>query len=296
MFKRFYQNHNWIRIDERKYLFKNAIFTCGVIAGSFGLANYIDSQKQQSFRGKFNLSRFSTPLSNSNANQKRKRMIMHIPILGNAYVTAEQQWNSLKPYQKTIYCLIALNGIVYTLTLSRSSKLQTFLNRHFVNRFHAPHYTNVTSAFAHSSLTHLGFNMLALYSFGTFLHQLYGKEQFLAMYVSSAAFSSFTSLLCKFAMRNFYQGSLGASGAIYSILGNMFFFKNIKVSLIFFPFLHIPLQLAIAGLLAFDTTGLLKRLTRFDHGAHIGGLAFGLAYHRFFSHRPGSSSPTKRRQ
>lgn len=223
-------------------------------------------------------------------------MIMHFPILGDAYLTAEKQWNSLQPYQKTIYCLIALNGIVYTLSLSRSSTIQTFLNRNFVSRFHAPHYTNLTSAFAHSSFTHMAFNMLALYSFGTFLHQLYGREQFLALYASSAAFSSFTSLLCKFVMQNCYQGSLGASGAIYSILGNMFFFKNIKVSLIFFPFLHVPLQLAIAGLLAFDSYGLLKRLTRFDHGAHIGGLAFGLAYHRFFSHRPGNkgTSPKQR--
>ena len=187
-------------------------------------------------------------------------------------------WNQIPDYQQTIFCLLAINTAIFLLSMSKSPAMTTFLNPHFVSRFHAPHYTAVTSAFAHSSFMHFALNMAALYSFGTFLHQLSGREQFIAFYLSSVAFSSHASLIAKYFQHSRYTGSLGASGGLFAILGSLLRFKALKVSIIFLPFVHIPLQYAIYGFAAFDLYGLASCSHYFDHAAHLGGLLFGYLY------------------
>ena len=113
---------------------------------------------------------------------------------------------------------------------------------------------------------------------------MYGKEQFLAFYASTLCFSSLASLSYKYwlsrrAFSSSVAGSVGASGALYGLLGVLWHLPGLRVSLIFLPGIQIPLQVATAGLAVFDLVGMARGLQVFDHAAHLGGLAFGWLYH-----------------
>lgn len=257
----YYYFNSFSSAQDKKYLIRNFLFTLSFSTGVFLVAAIVDDNKQNNQRS---YSRFKHYIRHVKKNSKNGQM--------------KTSWSQIPDYQQTLFCLLAVNTAIFMLSLSRSPLITTFLNRHFVSRFHAPHYTVATSAFAHSSFMHFTLNMAALYSFGTFLHQLCGREQFVAFYLSSVAFSSHASLIAKYFQHSRYTGSLGASGGLFAILGCLLRFKALKVSVIFLPFLHIPLQYAICGFAAFDLYGLVTGLHYFDHAAHLGGLVFGYLY------------------
>jgi rhomboid-like protein len=136
----------------------------------------------------------------------------------------------------------------------------------------------VVSAFSHKDIMHLAFNQLAIFMFGTGVCNILGPELFLAFYLKAACVSSFTSvaaaqLLVKsgfWGMDHLTRGSLGASGVAYALLGfSAIFQPEMRVGLIFIPFVSVPLKYVFPCVLAFDTFGVALRWVRFDHVAHV---------------------------
>lgn len=76
-------------------------------------------------------------------------------------------------------------------------------------------YRIFTVALVHSGLTHLGFNMWALYVLGSPIEQVFGKVRFLTLFIISLIVGSVTSLA--FSPQNVV--SVGASGAIFGLFG-----------------------------------------------------------------------------
>ncbi|KAG1780847.1 hypothetical protein EV702DRAFT_1076129 [Suillus placidus] len=76
--------------------------------------------------------------------------------------------------------------------------------------------------------------------------------------------------------------SLGASGAIYAaVTVSALAFPDAQVSLIFPPFVSIPIQAGVGGLVMLDMIGILRGWRMFDHYAHLGGAAFGAIYYMY---------------
>jgi len=107
-----------------------------------------------------------------------------------------------------------------------------------------------------------------------------GTPYFLSFYLSSGLASSLTSHYARIITRNMH-GSVGASGAIFGIIGMTALLHPEGSVLLFFV---LPLKLALLpyAAVAFDGLGLLglwSRIfgTNLDHAAHLGGLAFGCA-------------------
>src|SRR3989338_8556737 len=73
-------------------------------------------------------------------------------------------------------------------------------------------YTLVTAIFLHSGITHLLYNLFGLALFGSILEHILGSRKFLALFFASGLAASLASL-------PFYARVLGASGAIFGILG-----------------------------------------------------------------------------
>jgi len=123
----------------------------------------------------------------------------------------------------------------------------------------------ITCAFLHGGILHLLFNMYSLYLIGNQLEQVVGKWKFLTIYLVSALSASLMS-----AVINPNIVSVGASGAIFGLLGAILYFgyqyrlylgsilKNQIVPLII---LNLFLGFTISGI---------------DNAAHIGGLIGGL--------------------
>lgn len=121
-------------------------------------------------------------------------------------------------------------------------------------------YRLITSAFLHGGLLHLLLNMYALFVFGPMLEAALGRARFTALYVVSALGGS--ALSYAFSPPN--QPSLGASGAVFGLLGAF---------------------LVVSRRLRRETTGVLVLLAinlgygflvpRIDWRAHVGGLIAG---------------------
>jgi membrane associated rhomboid family serine protease len=73
----------------------------------------------------------------------------------------------------------------------------------------------VTSAFTHVALMHIAFNMLALYVLGPQLELAVGRARFLAIYLISAL----TGSAAVYWLAPAYQSTVGASGAIFGLMG-----------------------------------------------------------------------------
>ncbi|CCG81134.1 Uncharacterized protein C13E7.11 [Taphrina deformans PYCC 5710] len=150
-------------------------------------------------------------------------------------------------------------------------------------RAHTTPASVLTSGFSHSEVWHLGLNMVGLYTIGSALFDLLGRNQFLAFYGSSICWSSMAQLAAGvYAARRrgtSPRGSLGASGGIYALLGVVAWYApTSSVYLIFLPFVPIQLGYAFTGMIALDTLGLVRGWHTFGHAAHLAGGLGGLLY------------------
>ncbi len=73
----------------------------------------------------------------------------------------------------------------------------------------------LTSAFLHSGLLHLLFNMIGLYLFGPFLENLLGSVRFVVFYLAAAVFSG----AVVYWLTEPNVPTVGASGAVFALFG-----------------------------------------------------------------------------
>jgi membrane associated rhomboid family serine protease len=112
--------------------------------------------------------------------------------------------------------LIAINVVVYFLTLDPISHLKYGLNSYF---FDGAWWQPLTSMFMHGSLTHLAMNMVVLFQFGYLLEkELHAHLKYLVIYLGGGVV---TSLLTLWFMSAFGldHNVVGASGAISVLFG-----------------------------------------------------------------------------
>lgn len=167
--------------------------------------------------------------------------------------------------------LIALNVIAFFVVFALSGANLNVLNLLRYGALNSVLVQNgefwrlITAGFLHGGIFHLIFNMYALYIIGTQIENFAGKWKFLAIYFCSMLTASLMSCVI-----NPNSVSVGASGAIFGLLGALVYFgyhyrlylgsvlRNQIIPLILFNLL-----------LGFMVSGI-------DNAAHLGGLIGGL--------------------
>lgn len=139
----------------------------------------------------------------------------------------------------------------------------------------------VTSGFLHANLMHVGFNGLLLWQLGHLLEPLLGRTRFALLYAAGlvggalgvVALSSFAvvarldpqGLLAGVLGGNPYQVTIGASGAVFALMGAaMVVLRERGMN---------PWRTSIGGLVALNL--LITFLPGISVGGHLGGLAAG---------------------
>ncbi len=137
--------------------------------------------------------------------------------------------------------------------------------------WHEP-YRFITSIFLHGSLQHLILNLFALILFGLILEKLVGGKRFLLVFFASGIIANLIAV-------NFYNSSLGVSGAIYGIIGCLALLRPLMVVWAF----GMPMPMFIAAILwaALDIIGIFYP-TGTGNIAHLTGLGVGLILGAFF--------------
>ena len=123
----------------------------------------------------------------------------------------------------------------------------------------------VTAIFLHADFLHLGYNMLALFFFGLTLESIVGARIFLAIFFLVGIDASFVSVF-------FYERALGASGAIYGLIGSLAILRPRMVAFA----LGVPMPMLAAAFAYFvlDILGVFYP-TNVANLAHITGLFVG---------------------
>ncbi|XP_011872732.1 PREDICTED: presenilins-associated rhomboid-like protein, mitochondrial [Vollenhovia emeryi] len=188
----------------------------------------------------------------------------------------ETWWRNLTEGQKMFVPICFINAMVFLAW--RVPALQRTMLRYFCANpaSSVSCWSMVLSTFSHYSIFHLAANMYVLHSFSTIAVATLGKEQFLALYLSSGVFSSFASHVYK-TMFGVPGLSLGASGAIMGILGFVCTQNpDARLHIIFLPMFAFTASMAIKGIMTLDLIGCVLGWKYFDHAAHLGGALFGI--------------------
>lgn len=135
------------------------------------------------------------------------------------------------------------------------------------------YYRLVTSTFLHVGVSHFLFNIFALYILGKFVEGIYTPWHLLITYLAAGTISSLFSLVF------ITEGiSLGASGAVYGLLGliivHLLITRKIKAKLLF----QIIAVFAAVSVLSMFVANV-------NHYAHIGGLITGVLLGVIFNFR-----------
>jgi membrane associated rhomboid family serine protease len=131
----------------------------------------------------------------------------------------------------------------------------------------------ITYGFMHGSITHLAFNMFALYMFGSDLERVFGQKRYLQLYFTSMVTAAIAQLLVAYAIGGDPVPVVGASGAIFGLLlaFGMYFPRRTIVLLI--PPIPMP---AWVFVIVYGVVELVMGVTGTQEGvahfAHLGGM------------------------
>lgn len=147
----------------------------------------------------------------------------------------------------------------------------------------------LTYMFLHGSPWHLFLNMLGLYFFGCEMENVLGSQRFLKLYIGCGALAGL-GWLCISYFTSPYSTCVGASGAIYGIVGAFaaMFPERIITLLVFFvlPVTMTARTLAI-GVVLISAVLMVRSDGNIAHSAHLAGFLAGYYYGSRISKNPG---------
>jgi membrane associated rhomboid family serine protease len=184
-----------------------------------------------------------------------------------------------------IFALLIANGLVFA--------LQQFSPRFMIINFAlwpatAPGspfmpWQIISYGFLHGSITHILFNMFALWMFGRELELMMGQKRFLTYYFTCVLGAALVQLIVGAAQGGLYP-TVGASGGVFGILlAYGMAFPNRMIMLMFPP---IPMKakyfVLLYGLLELYL-GASGSAPGVAHFAHLGGMLFGFLLIRYWA-------------
>ena len=184
--------------------------------------------------------------------------------------------------------LILLNILIYALELVTGPEIIRVFGLWPPGSGGAFHlWQLITYGFLHASLTHLGFNMFAVWMFGAELETRWSDLRYLLTYLLSVVVAAITQIVVANYFLNISGVVIGASGGVFGLLlAYALYFPRRVVSIIFLPFIRIPVRIFVLG---YGVVELLLGLTGRDagvaHFAHLGGLLGGWLGVQYFRGR-----------
>lgn len=139
----------------------------------------------------------------------------------------------------------------------------------------------LTAIFLHGSLLHLVYNLFALLLFGSIAEKFAGGKKFLIVFFVSGIVANIVSV-------NFYSSSLGASGAIFGIIGLIII---LRPGMMIWAF-GLPMPMFVGGILwiAGDLMGAYgffsgNLINNTGNIAHLVGVFIGLIFGFFYKEK-----------
>ena len=173
--------------------------------------------------------------------------------------------------------LLISNVLVFVLEAGGMVRLDAFAlwpPGGFESRFEP--WQLVTYAFLHGGLTHIFFNMLGLYMFGSEIERLFGPRFYAGYYFGCVV----SAALCHLVVSGFLGGPavpmVGASGGVYGLLLAFGVYFPHRRVLLLFPPVPLPARVFVAAFAALELFfGVTGTAAGVAHFAHLGGMLGG---------------------
>jgi membrane associated rhomboid family serine protease len=142
-------------------------------------------------------------------------------------------------------------------------------------------YRLFSSALLHADIPHLVINMFVLYSFGSFIEQVYdlyipgGLALYVAMYILAIGAANIKTLIEN--KNNVWYNAVGASGAVSAVVFAFVLFAPIE-KILFFGIIPIPAFLYGLLYLVYSQYMSKKASDNIGHDAHFFGAVFGFVF------------------
>ncbi|MAH03532.1 hypothetical protein CMI39_01955 [Candidatus Pacearchaeota archaeon] len=140
-------------------------------------------------------------------------------------------------------------------------------------------WTFLTSMFMHGNIWHIFANMLSLLFIGTLVERILGAKRYLYFYLIAGLFAGLFFVLLSLIFQNdFNTFAVGASGALFGLVGFlMIITPNLPVYVMFIP-IPIKMKYAAPGILVVLWFISAAGNIPIGNTAHLGGLIIGLIY------------------
>jgi membrane associated rhomboid family serine protease len=182
-------------------------------------------------------------------------------------------------YDNVVLVLIGINILVFLAQMVFTSRnITVYLAMIPIAVMNGWVWQFLTYMFAHGGVSHLLFNMLALFIFGTQVERRMGSREFLLYYLLTGILAGMFSFLIYWFTGAHMVQLVGASGAIFAVqLAYAAFLPDAIVYIWGILPLRAPVMvLAFTALeLFFSVTGLRRGVAHFTH---LAGFAFGWFY------------------
>jgi len=175
------------------------------------------------------------------------------------------------------FILIGINLAVFFLSML-SSQLTTYIAMNPVLTIGRGFWWQpFTYMFAHSGISHVVFNMLGLFFFGTQVEREMGSYEFLLFYLLTGTLAGFFSLAVYWFSGSYYVFLLGASGAVFAVLlAFATYYPNAQI----FIFGILPMRASVLVLLytAIEVFSQMRGGSNVAHLTHLAGFGFAYVY------------------
>jgi membrane associated rhomboid family serine protease len=142
----------------------------------------------------------------------------------------------------------------------------------------------LTYGFMHGSLTHLFFNMFALFMFGSDIERLFGSRRYLSYYLLCVIGAALMHLIVVGAADRPPLPMVGASGGVFGLLLAFGMAYPRRQLMLIFPPIPMPAWLFVTLYGIFELVmGVTTTASGVAHFAHLGGMATGFVIIRYWA-------------
>ncbi len=194
-----------------------------------------------------------------------------------------QQYRARFPYRQynIILFIIGANLLIYLLIHIIPASLGALALQPAAIISRGAIWQFVTYMFLHANLSHIFFNMLALFFFGTQTERILGSYEFLCFYLVVGTFSGIASFIFYIIFGSINTVLLGASGAVFGVL---FAFAALRPHAMIYILGFIPVR-APWLVIGYAVIEILSQVSgrggNVAHITHLAGFLFAYLYFYF---------------
>lgn len=194
-------------------------------------------------------------------------------------MSSQPVWRRPLPYRRgnVTFVLMGINLAVFFLA-SVSPRITSYLAMNPVLTIRDGFvWQPFTYMFAHSGFSHLLYNMLGLFFFGTQVENEMGSYEFLLFYLLTGFLAGVASLAIYWFTQTYYVFLLGASGAVFAVLlAFATYYPNARIFI--FGVLPIRAAVLVAVFTAFELFSQMFGRSNVAHLTHLAGFLFAYLY------------------